>query len=228
MSPSRHAECSADLARIPLLERLSPAELVRIASLVRSRHYSRGATIFSRGDPADGLFMLLEGAVKLYRMSPDGRQQVLHLVRPPDTFADAAVFAGRAFPAFAEAVEPCTCLVLPRTDLLDLLAEHPDLSMHLLASMSVRLQHFARLIEDLSLREVSARLARYLLEEAERVGRRRFRLPVSKGDLAEHLGTTAETLSRTFSRFRDQGVLDTRGRTVHLLEQGRLSAIVES
>ena len=88
--------------------------------------------------------------------------------------------------------------------------------------MSRRLQQFARLVEDLSLREVSARLARYLVDEARRLGRPKFRLALSKGELAHQLGTTAESISRSFSKFRDEGLLETSGKLVHLLDAERL------
>ncbi|NIA20841.1 MAG: helix-turn-helix domain-containing protein [Anaerolineaceae bacterium] len=99
--------------------------------------------------------------------------------------------------------------------------------MRLLASMSLRLQQFVRLIEDLGLREVSARLARFLLEEADRLGHRKFRLPMPKGELARQLGTTPETLSRTFSRLNDRGILTTSGQQVHLLDTASLAGILE-
>ena len=219
---------ATDLARVALFEHLSPNDLVRIASVARRRHYPRDATIFLRGQRADGIYILLDGAVKLYRTSPGGRQQILHTVNPPSAFAEAAVFAGGAFPAHARALEPSECLFLPRDQLIDHLKRHPETAMRILSSMSLRLQHFVRLIEDLGLREVSARLARYLLEESDRVGRRRFRLPVAKGDLARQLGTSPETLSRTFTRLRERALLDTSGKTVHLLDVERLRTIVDS
>ena len=123
-------------------------------------------------------------------------------------------------------IEPSECLFLPRKELMEQLGRYPEMAMRLLASMSTRLQHFVRLIEDLGLREVSARLARYLLEESARLGRRRFRLAVSKGELARQLGTTPETISRTFTRLRDEGVLDTSGKLVRLLDPDRLETIV--
>jgi CRP/FNR family transcriptional regulator, dissimilatory nitrate respiration regulator len=226
MTTTESVYCTTDLAQVPLFEHLSPNDLVRIAAVVRRKRFGRGAMIFLQGQRADGIYVLLDGVVKLYRTSPDGRQQILHIVRPPNAFAEAAVFAGRTFPAHAAAVKPCECLFVPRDELLTLVQTYPELTMRLLASMSLRLQHFVRLIEDLSLREVSARLARYLLEESRRRGRQRFQLPMSKGELSQQLGTTPETLSRTFARLRDQGLVDTSGKTVEVLQVDGLSAIL--
>lgn len=227
MSRAGCPEFTADLARVPLFEHLSPNDLLRIASVVRRRRYGREATIFTRGQKADGVYVLLDGRVRLLRTSPDGRRQILHTVDPPEAFAEAAAFAGGAFPARAEAVLPSECLFLPRAELIGLVTQYPEMAMRLLASMSMRLQHFVRLIADLGLREVSARLVRYLLEEAERQGRGRFRLPLAKGELAQHLGTTPETLSRSFARLREQGLLETSGKTVHLLAPARLQTILD-
>jgi CRP/FNR family transcriptional regulator len=220
-------QCAVDLARVPLFENLSPNDVLRLAASARRQHYPKDAVIFRQGQQADGIYILLDGAVKLLRSSPDGRQQILHTVAPPNAFAEAAAFAGGKFPAHAVALAPCDCLFLPREALLEQIGKYPEMTMRLLASMSLRLQQFARLIEDLSLREVSGRLARYLIEESERVGRRKYRLPLSKGELAQQLGTSAETLSRTFTRFREQGLLDTSGQQVHLLNVDALGEILE-
>jgi CRP/FNR family transcriptional regulator len=221
-------ECATDLARVPLFEHLSPNDLVRLAAVVRRRHFPREAVIFLHGQRADGVYILLDGLVKLYRTSPDGRQQTLHLVVPPSAFAEAAVFAGGAYPAHAMALRHSECLFLPRDELIEQVKKYPEMSMRLLASMSMRLQHFVHLIEDLSLREVSARLARYLVEESQRLGRAKFRLAMSKGELARQLGTTPETISRTFTRFREEGLLDTSGKLVHLLNAERLEEFLQA
>jgi CRP/FNR family transcriptional regulator len=220
-------ECATDLARVTLFESLPPKDLLQLASVVRREHFPRDATLFLQGQRADRFYVLVEGAVKLFRTSPDGRQQILHTVLPPNAFAEAAVFAGGRYPVHAVAIKPSECLLLPRSEFVALLGRHPELTMRVLASMSRRLQDFVSLIEDLSLREVSARLARYLLQEAERHGRRKFRLPIPKGELARQLGTTPETLSRTFTRMDDCGLLATSGQTVHLLDADRLAALLE-
>ncbi|HOI53964.1 MAG TPA: Crp/Fnr family transcriptional regulator [Phycisphaerae bacterium] len=220
-------ECATDLARVTLFESLPPKDLLQLATVVRREHFPRDATLFLQGQRADRFYVLVEGAVKLFRTSPDGRQQILHTVMPPNAFAEAAVFAGGRYPAHAVAMKPSECLLLPRCEFVHLLGRHPELTMRVLASMSRRLQDFVSLIEDLSLREVSARLARYLLQEAERHGRRKFRLAMPKGELARQLGTTPETLSRTFTRMDDRGLLSTSGQTVHLLDADRLAALLE-
>ena len=176
-----HAERYAtELARVPLFEHVPPKDLLRLASLVRERHFGRDAMIFQHGQRADGIYVITSGSVKLMRTSPDGRQQILHVVEAPDTFGEAAVFAGRIFPAHAVTMEASVCLVMSREALLEQLQQYPETAMSLLASMSMRLRHFVQVIEDLSLRDVSSRVARYLLAESHRLGRRRFRLPDRK------------------------------------------------
>jgi CRP/FNR family transcriptional regulator, dissimilatory nitrate respiration regulator len=218
---------ATELARVPLFEHVPPKDLLRLAALVREKNFGRDAVVFQHGQRADCIYIITEGSVKLMRTAPDGRQQILHVVEAPNTFGEAAVFAGGAFPAHAVTLESSKCLVMPRQALLEQLRQYPETSMSLLASMSMRLRHFVQVIEDLSLRDVSSRVARYLLAESQRVGRRRFRLPIAKGELARQMGTSAETLSRTLARLRDQGLVSLEGRTVHLLREEAIEEIVE-
>lgn len=223
-----HAERYAtELARASLFEHVPPKDLLRLAALVREKHFPRDSTIFQYGQRAEEIYVLTTGSVKLMRTSPDGRQQILHVVEAPDAFGEAAVFAGGKFPAHAVTLEPCNCLIMPREALLEQLHQYPETAMSLLASMSMRLRHFVQVIEDLSLRDVSSRVTRYLLAESQRAGRRRFRLPTAKGELARQMGTSPETLSRTLTRLKDQGLINIEGRTVHLLNQEAIEEIVE-
>jgi len=118
-------ECATDLARVTLFESLPPKDLLQLATVVRREHFPRDATLFLQGQRADRFYVLVEGAVKLFRTSPDGRQQILHTVMPPNAFAEAAVFAGGRYPAHAVAMKPSECLLLPRCEFVHLLGRHP-------------------------------------------------------------------------------------------------------
>ncbi len=227
MSDNHTEGYATELARVPLFEHVPPQDLLRLAALVRERHFGRDAVVFQHGQRADCIYVLTAGSVKLLRTSPDGRQQILHVVEGPDTFGEGAVFAGGIFPAHAVTMEACDCLIMPREALIDQLRQYPETAMSLLASMSMRLRHFVQVIEDLSLRDVSSRVARYLLAESQRLGRRRFRLAMAKGELARQMGTSAETLSRTLARLRDQGLVSIEGRTVHVLSPEAMEEMVE-
>lgn len=211
-----------DLSRISLFEGLKRPQLVRLAGIASARQARRGQVVFRQGDPAEGFYGIRSGRVKLYRLGRGGRQQVLHFFGAGDVFGEAAVFTGSTFPAFAEALADTRLIYIPREPFIEALSEDPQLALNMLATLSRYLRQFARLIEELSLRDVSMRLARYLVELAEREpageGPPQVRLEVSRTELAAHLGTVSETVSRTFGRFRDLGLVEVRGRTITLLD----------
>lgn len=202
------------LRQVPLFSDLEEEELQRVATITWWRSYRKGELIFSAGEPATGLFVVESGQVRIYQLSSKGREQVLHLFGPGEVFAEVAVFSGEIYPAFAEALTDCRVLFIPKEDFLELIRRTPDLCLKMLGTLSARLRTFVELIEDLSLREVSARVARYLLETADREGGLSFELDFRKGDLALQLGTTGQTLSRTLRKFRERGIVAVEGRRI--------------
>jgi len=192
------------------------------SALVKS--LAPGEVLFRAGDPAEWFLLLIAGCVKVYAIGPDGREHVLHLVTPPGLVAESAVFGDRTYPAWAQAVEPSRGAVFFRDRLVDLIRQDPEFALQLIGGLSRRLREFVATIEDLSLRDVTARLAGYLLQHA-RGGR--CVLPVKKAVLAAHLGTVAEPLSRSLRRLKDAGVIREQRSAIHILDPGRLAALRE-
>jgi CRP-like cAMP-binding protein len=200
------------LKKIYLLSGLKDNDLENLAQLAISRDFSRDTTIFWEGKEALGFYILLRGQVKLVKSSWDGKEYILRLVAPGETMGEAAVLAESVYPVTAITLEDCHTLFFPKVDFLNLLTASPRLARNMMATMSHLLYHLTRQLEDLSLKEVSARLAQYLLERcAESNGRvaagLSFDLPVTKTHLAAYLGTISETLSRTLARFKALGVI---------------------
>jgi len=196
------------------------ADLEALAHLAVSKAFARQDTIFWEGREAQGFYLLSRGYIKLVKSSPEGKEYIIRLVGPGETFAEAAVFSDASYPATAMALEDCQTLFFPKAPFLRHLAASPTLARNMLATLSRLMLHLTRQLEDLSLKEVSARLARYLLERCqERHGRIEkglaFELPTTKTHLAAYLGTIAETLSRTLSRLKSQGVIE--------VEKGRIT-----
>ena len=221
----------AGLRRVPLFAALPPALLEEVARLCGVRRLSSGELLFSEGDPAEFLPVLLSGRVKLIRSGPDGREQVLHLVRAPASFAEAAVFGPGVFPATGVAIEGGELVVVARPALLDLLRRRPDVALALLASMSVWLRRLADLVEGLALHTVEERVAAYLLAAFSRSGGvpaagAQIRLPEPKRLIAALCGTGPEVLSRTFRRLADDGVVRVAGPIATLLDPAALAALV--
>jgi CRP-like cAMP-binding protein len=215
------------LSRSPLFEGLARADLAALAKMAVTREYDRGESLFLFGDDADGFYLLVEGRVKLSRFGPDGREQVVHLLGPGQPCGEVPVFEGGTFPATAEALSPLTALFVSRRAFLSLAANHPQVLLSMLAILSRRLRGLVELVDDLSLKEVSARLARYLLDLSAEKESTSFKLDTDKRTLASRLGTIAETLSRTFHRLQDQGLISVKGRCVSLLNGDGLTALAE-
>jgi CRP/FNR family transcriptional regulator len=193
------------------------------------REHERGSTVFSDGEAADGFYVVADGSVKIYKMSPDGKEKILHIFGPPEPFGEVPVFAGTRFPANAQTTARSRLFFFPREAFVKLVTENPSLCLNMLAVLSMRLRQFTDQIENLSLKEVPARLADYLLAlSREQADRGVVRLPISKGQLAGLLGTISETLSRIFSRMTQQGLISVEGRRIHLLDFDGIETLSEN
>lgn len=212
-------ETSRILSVTPLFKGLSEQQRNEIEAITVSRQYKRGQAIFMEDDEADGFYIVAEGQVKIFKTSLEGKEQILHIYGPGNPFGEVPVFSGSRFPANAMALVNSRILFLPRDAFVRSIAEHPSLSMNMLGELSMRLRQFTVQIENLSLKEVPARLAAYLTVLGEEQGRSdRVDLTISKGQLASLLGTIPETLSRIFAKMSAQNLIRVEGRQIHLLD----------
>lgn len=209
------------LAEVPLFKGLTEEEYDELAMVVVDQEFARGRTIFSEGDDGVGFYVIITGQVKIYKLSPEGKEQILHVFGSGEPFAEAAVFAGSSYPAHAMALKNSRCFFIPREAFRNLIKDNPSLAMNMMASLSMRLKRFAHMIEDLSLKEVPGRLAAHLLYLHQEQGgdRDEVELQIGKAHLASLLGTIPETLSRILTRMTRQGLIDSSGKTVRLLDR---------
>ena len=206
------------LERNLLFRGLSLEALREIRSIALPRLFEKGEIIFSQGAEARGSFLLLEGQVKVYRLSSQGRQQILQIFGPGEAFAEAALFSEGRYPAWAEALERTRVLFFPRRAFLELVRRRPELALNMLALLSLRLRTLAELVEALSLKKVPERLAAYLLYLSRKYGPE-FLLEVPKAELAAFLGTVPETLSRVLSRLNEKGLIEVSGKRIRILDE---------
>ncbi len=202
--------------QIPLFEGLLEENLSFLRKIAQVKRYSAKTLVFSEGDEATGFYVVISGRVKIFKVSASGKEQILHIFGPGEPFGEVAVFAGMNFPAYAQTLEESHLLYFPRKDFVRLIEQEPSLALNMLAVLSRRLRQFAAMIEALALKEVSERLAAYLLLLAERQGRELVELEINKGQLASLLGTTPETISRVFTRLAREGYVEMEGRRIHL------------
>jgi len=214
------------LAEVPLFSGLPEDQLKRLGAIMEVREVERDTTIFSDGDEANGFYVVAGGSVKIYKMSLEGKEKILHIFGPPEPFGEVPVFAGTRFPANARTTARSRLFFFPREAFVKLVTENPSLCLNMLAVLSMRLRQFTDQIENLSLKEVPARLADYLLSlYREQADREEVNLPISKGQLAGLLGTISETLSRIFSRMAQQELISVDGRRIRLLDFEGIEAL---
>jgi CRP-like cAMP-binding protein len=146
------------LRRCPLFAGLKDEELKRIRAIANLKHIGKREILFSDGEEAKGFYVILSGKIKLYKISSEGKEQILHIVSAPDAFAEAALFVEGSYPAFAEALTESQLLFFPKRDFIQLIEKNPKLSINMIVSLSQFLRRFASLIEELSLKEVSSRM----------------------------------------------------------------------
>lgn len=213
------------LAGMPLFAGLSKAQYEALARIGIRRSFRKGERIFSEGDDGIGFYMVIEGRVKIFKVSAEGKEQILHLFGPGESFGEVSVFTGRGFPADAVTSLQTTLLFFPRMAFSALIQKDPALALNMLGQLSIRLRHFTDLIEDLSLKEVPGRLAKYLLYLGSKEYDREMALDISKGQLASVLGTIPETLSRILAKMHRQGLIRLRGARILILDRRGLEAI---
>jgi CRP-like cAMP-binding protein len=190
-------------------------DLPTVATLLRGARvtgFQRGTTLFVQGDPADRLFAVLDGWVKLARETASGQESVIGVVGRGESFAEAAAFQGGRFPVDAVVVEQARLLVIPAQRFLGHLREKPEIAFNILAAMSRHLRSLVQQIEQLSTRTTVERVAEFLLTLAEGgASRADVPLPLDKGLIAGRLGMRPETLSRALARLRVEGVNEIEG-----------------
>jgi len=215
------------LGACPLFGSFDPSRVEEFASTCRAERLGEGGRIFAPHDEADRFFLVLAGQVKVYKLSTQGKEQILHYYGPGKTFGEAAMWLGGTYPAFAEAVADTRLLVVTRKRIVEAIRRDPELAVGMIAGLSAKLHEFERLIAELSLKDVLGRLAGALLKEAQKAGSPTFRLPQSKRQLASQLGTVAETLSRALKKLEDAGWISVRGSELTIRNRRRLAESAE-
>ncbi|MDR1044580.1 MAG: Crp/Fnr family transcriptional regulator [Candidatus Adiutrix sp.] len=213
------------IGRAAFFSGLEPELIEQLASIAAAKSYQAGEVVFNEGDPGLGFHLLVEGRVKIYKSSPDGKEQLLHLFGPGEPFGEVAIFLGRGYPAQAQALSDCRTAFFPREALRRLISQNPDLAFGLMAVLAQRLTRFAGLLETITLKEVPARLAAFLLDLAGTGPA--AELGVSKSQLASLLGATPETISRAFGRLKSAGLISEEKTAIKITDRRRLRQVAD-
>ncbi len=216
------------IASISLFNGLPSDQIDALAMITAESTYEKGGSIFSEDEQATGFYVVLTGRVKVFKLSSEGREQILHIFGPGEVFGEVPVFAGKKFPASADAMEKSRILFFPRASLISLIEKNPSIALNMLAVLSMRLRNFTSMIDDLSLREVPGRLARHLLYLSEqKQNSHELELNITKGQLASLLGTIPETLSRILTKMTEQGIIESDGRKIRIIERDAVEELAE-
>lgn len=218
------------LKRVPFFHELGEREIAALAERAIEKSYSKGEFLFSEGDACKGLFVVVRGAVKILKCSVSGREQSLEIQMPGTPVAELPLFDGGNYPAAAQCVEDSELLFIDRRDFEALVRQHPELAVAVIRSLGMRLRKMVMLVEELSLKEVSQRIARRLLTLAELQGKKtaggiEVDLPFSQQEFATQLGTVRELISRTLGRFQNEELLTVEGRHIVIHDAATLREI---
>lgn len=227
LNPLRKVAISATLRSCQLFYGLPPADLDTIAGFAVLRSLPKGSYLFREGDRSEGFYVVQKGAINVHRVSAAGKEQVIYVFRPGESFAEASLASERGYPANARAIEASTVIVVPKAPFLDLIGRKPELGIRMLGSMSQHLRVLVGLVEDLTLKDVETRFLNWLVKRCPRDGAGNavdVELGMTKRVLAAQLATTSETLSRTFAKLRDERLLEVRGATVRVPDVPALEA----
>lgn len=216
-----------------LFEDLAEDEIATLSRMARLRAVPQREVLFSQGDPCEGFYIVATGYVKLFRLSPSGKEQVIAIIGAGETFAEVVLFSGHDYPVCAEAGDNCSVIFLPKKPFLEFLDATPGVSRKLLTALCHRLRQIVALVDSLTLRDAGSRLADYLLSTAESQQADSddeegcITLPITKGILASHLNMTPETLSRLFAQMEARGILAVDGSQVILSDPEALRYIAD-
>jgi CRP/FNR family transcriptional regulator len=211
-----------------LFSALSDAELASLAKRTLIRSFASAELIFSEGEPCTGFYIVSRGRVRIFKISPTGREQVLALEGPGRSVAELPVFDGGPYPASGAAVEPSELLFISRQDFRALCLEYPEISLKMLQVVGARLRRLVGIIEELSFTTVRHRLISWILRQAKSRDGLRFMLGASHQELAAQIGTVRELVSRNLARLQAQGFIGINGHEVTILNLEGLEAELSS
>ncbi|HSU56009.1 MAG TPA: Crp/Fnr family transcriptional regulator [Candidatus Dormibacteraeota bacterium] len=219
------------LRNCQLFAGLPSQDLEKVAGVTAPKSLDKDEYLFHERGQAHGFYAVQSGAINVHRVNAAGKEQIIHIFRPGETFAEAALATQEGYPAEARAIEPSKVLLIQKDGFLDLLRRQPELALRMLASMSTHLRVLVSQLEDLALKDVETRLANWLVKRCPNPRSPQpvtIELSLTKRVLAAELGTVSETLSRTLAKLREQKLLSVAGKKITILNPSKLNALLRS
>lgn len=207
-----------------LFNGLPPEDLAAIAAFTVPQALRKGEYLFHEGEPSRGCYVVQSGAVNVHRVNAAGKEQVIHVFRMGESFAEGSLASPTGYPAHARVTESGTILLIPKARILELIGGRPDLALRMLGSMSAHLRVLVSMLDDLTLKDVETRVLNWLVKHGRGSADGVIRLPGTKRELAAELGTSGETLSRTLALLRDEKLITVGAHAITVLAAPELAA----
>ncbi len=220
------------LRKLPLFSELSNQDLRKVTSFSKIKKFQKNDFLFHQGDFYTGFFILLRGTIKVYKVSSDGKESVVHIIKPLNSFADIPLFEGTDYPVTAQCLEESLALCISKEGFLELINENPEISLRMLAGFAKRLKALVNQVEDLTSKEIPNRLAKYILKEIKIAGTDKLpepfvKLSVPKTTIAAYLGTITETLSRSLKKLQNEGIIRVNRKSIFVIDIKRLKDLAK-
>lgn len=204
---------------VPIFNHLNTDEMQEIVKETHSTSYRPGHTIYRAGEQSDGLYIVHKGRVKIYRLSENGKEQLVRILEPGDFTGELSLFSEAVHDAYAEALEPVELCVMGRANFQQFLLKYPAIALKVLNEFSKRLATTEKQAARIAMESTETRVAMYLADQVEEQKKTTITLPMSRKDLGSHLGTTPETISRKLTDFEQAGWIKQHGqRAIHILD----------
>lgn len=210
------------LCQLPIFSELDDAAIRQLADRCVARNFAAGRVLFTAGDSCRGLYVIETGRVRVYRTSPDGKEQVLHIEGPGRAVAELPLFDGGAYPASAITAEPSRLIFLARDDFESMYLTHPDVAQAIIRGLGKRLRHLVHVTETLAFHDVAARLAMLFVGYAERAGTKtpagiELKIDRTQEELSLEIGTARESVSRAMRQLKRSGLIESLSRNRMLI-----------
>lgn len=220
-------EVNKFLKQLFLFDSFNGKEMKYISSFSSLINLSQGKILFNEGDSANAFFGVIEGKVKIYKLSKQGQEQIIHIQSKGSLVAEASFFDREEYPAFCEALEDSVLIKISSKEFKKFLLENPNISLKIMNSYSKRLRAFVKQVEELSFSNIKVRFANYLLDNSYKQNDKLIcKLNISKKELASLLGTIPETLSRTLQYFKNKNIISENKSQIQILDKEKLTLLI--
>ena len=216
--------------KVPIFSSLNQNDLIHIASVIHHKKYLKGETLFFEGDRPDALVIVNEGSVKAFKITQDGREQILYVFSEGDFFGERNLFSRQASAYSVEALEPVKTCFFTRESFYGLLRAYPDIAVKIIEELGERMNRMENALQSMGVRSVDERVSALLLDFAEKYGTSvpggtLIRLPLSREGMANYLGIARETVSRKLGLLENEGIIRSNGnKSILLLDRNMLES----